>query len=328
MEKTTAPENSDMLNRAKLDETIAALYFEGYSRFGDLGLDLKAFNERVRNIVRKYLGLSPAADEALAFVRSLHGRDLYLTIACAQHGLGAPESGGGISAHEASIPWKTFEATYKGHIHNLARLFHHPGFIADDLADSVLADLFLPDRSGVSRIASYDGRSTLATWLRVVVFNRAINVHRSSNDSSPDPDILSKLEDLPALRNIDLAVRAARYGPALKDSIATACRGLTPRERLMLLWRYEHGLQLGQIARLLGIHQSNVTRQLEHTQSKLREEVIAILRQRHGLSHSAIEECLHDMVDNPVQNISLLGLIKLAQKPLTDDEGESSRSAR
>ena len=327
METTLTPGNSDMPNRAKLDESIAALYFEGYSRFGDLGLDPEAFNERARNIIRKYLGSSPPTDEALAFIRSLHGRDLYLTTACAQHGLGAPESTGKLSALQASIPWKTFEATYKGHIHNLARLFHHPGFIADDLADSVLADLFLPDRSGVSRIASYDGRSTLATWLRVVVFNRAINVHRSSNDSSPDPDILSKLEDLPALQNIDFAVRAARYGPALKDSIATACRGLTPLERLMLLWRYEHGLQLGQIAQLLGIHQSNVTRQLEHTQSKLREEVITILKRRHGLSHSAIQECLQDMVDNPVQNISLLGLIKLAQKPVADDEGES-RSMR
>jgi RNA polymerase sigma-70 factor len=311
-----------MSNTANLDEAIVALYSEGYSRFGDLGLGLKVFDERVRNIARKYLGSSPTTDEALAFISSLHGRDLYLTTACAQNGLGAQQSGGKISAQQASIPWKTFEATYKGHIHNLARLFHHPGFIADDLADSVLADLFLPDRSGVSRIASYDGRSTLATWLRVVVCNRAINVHRSSNDNSPDPDILAKLEDLPALQNIDFAVRAARYGPALKDSIATACRGLTPRERLMLLWRYEHELQLGQIARLLGIHQSNVTRQLEQTQSKLREKVISILAARHRLSRSAIQECLQDIVDNPAQNISLIGLIKLAQKPATDDESE------
>ena len=61
-----------------------------------------------------------------------------------------------------------------------------------------------------------------------------------------------ELPDEPALRNLELTVRAERYGTVLEDSMASACRGLTPRERLILLWRYEDGLQLGEIAKLLG----------------------------------------------------------------------------
>lgn len=78
----------------------------------------------------------------------------------------------------------------------------------------------------------------------------------------------------------------------------------------MVLWRYQDGLQLGQIARLLGIHQSNVTRQLIRLQGKLRDEVVAILRSAHGLSEQAIQECLEDIVENPRHEISILDFIK------------------
>jgi len=80
--------------------------------------------------------------------------------------------------------------------------FFRKGFIAHDLADNILADLFLPDRSGNSRIVSYDGRSSLSTWLRVVISNRAINAQRSSG-STQSVELLSDIPDEPALENID-----------------------------------------------------------------------------------------------------------------------------
>jgi DNA-binding CsgD family transcriptional regulator len=111
---------------------------------------------------------------------------------------------------------------------------------------------------------------------------------------------------------VEQALRARRYGPALEDSFAIACQILTPHQRLILLWRYEQGLQLRQIARLLGIHQCNVTRQLKKLQSKLRSEVIAILSSKHGLSPLAIQECLSDVVSNPRHSLSILDVIKKA----------------
>jgi DNA-binding CsgD family transcriptional regulator len=90
------------------------------------------------------------------------------------------------------------------------------------------------------------------------------------------------------------------------------CRGLTSRERLILLWRYEDDLQLGQIAQLLGIHQSNVTRQLDRLQSKVRDQVVSILSAQHGLSLAAIEECLNDVVEHP-QTVAILTFIKNEQ---------------
>ena len=304
-----------MLLNSELEPIINTGYSEGRVRFGDLGLDLSTYAGRIYSIVQKHLGAAPTPQAAVEFTANLHGSDLYLATACAQHSPGSPTGDQSApSCDHASTAWKTLEKTYKGFICDLVRFCYSSSFAAQDLADNVLADLYLPDRSGASRIASYDGRSSLSTWLRVVVCHRAINARRCSA-SVKNTDIECDILDAPALSSIELSLRAKRYSKVLSDSLELACSRLTPRERLILLWRYEDGLQLGQIARLLGIHQSNVTRQLERMQGKLRDEVIKILSQKHHLSRPAIKECIHDIIENPRHGISILDLIK--DRPLS-----------
>src|SRR5947209_14077832 len=307
-----------MLPPLHLDSVVSTAYLEGRSRFGDLGLELPAYAARLHSIVRKHLGLSPEPAEASAFVKSLHLDDLYLATACAQYSPGHNGNGGNGSADHASAAWKILETTYRGFVCDLVRFFYRPGFVSQDLADNIIADLFLPDRSGASRIASYDGRSSLSTWLRVIVCNRSINAQRCSANAK-STDIQPELPDEPALQSIEMTLRARRYRNALEDSLGCACRKLTPRERLILLWRYEDGLQLGQIAKLLGIHQSNVTRQLERMQSKLRDQVVAVLSTKHGLSRLAVKECLEDIIENPAHEVSILELIKSLEHSGPDD---------
>lgn len=305
--------------KVELESLIANAYSEGRTRFGELGLDMPSYANRINSIVKKHLGHSPQPGEVFNFVKSLHGRDLYLATACARYSPGAASNGDSTEAGEyAGTAWKTLESNYKNFVTDLVRFFYRPSFASQDLADNILADLFLPDRSGSSRIASYDGRSSLSTWLRVIVCNRAINAQRCSA-CAKSTDIQPEMPDAPALDNIELTIRARRYGHALEDSLACACRELTPRERLILLWRYEDGLQLGQIAKLLGIHQSNVTRQLERMQGKLRDDVVTVLSKKHGLSRSAIKECLEDVVENPRHNISILEFVKTLQRSSGDE---------
>jgi len=299
-----------MLMKSALEPIIANAYSDARMRFGDLGLELSAYAERIFSILHKHLGPSPSLNRAIEFVQQLNCRDLYLAAACAESGL-APDKRAHATADHCGMAWKVLETRYKGLILDLVRFYSRRSFAAEDLANNILTDLFLPDRFGRSRIASYDGRSSLATWLRVVVCNRAINARRCRIPENT-VELEPALPDKPALHNIELAVRAHRYGTILEDSLACACQGLTPRERLILLWRYQDGLQLGEIAQLLGIHQCNVTRQLERMQNKLRDDVTTILSGKHGLSQSAIHECLEDMVENPHHQIPVLDFVKRA----------------
>ncbi|HEX4604770.1 MAG TPA: sigma-70 family RNA polymerase sigma factor, partial [Candidatus Angelobacter sp.] len=205
---------------------------------------------------------------------------------------------------------------YKPFVRDLARFFSRQTFLASDLADNMLAELFLPDRSGNSRILSYDGRSSLCTWLRVVLSNRAINLRRGKAYARTD-DLEGSIPERTTFVNFDQMVRAARYRDRLTDAMKRALAQLASQERLLLLWRYEDGLQLGQIARLLGIHPSNVGRRLQRLHGKLRDRIVANLATQHGLSGPAIAECLLDMIENPYHDVSILEALQSAELDLT-----------
>jgi len=103
-------------------------------------------------------------------------------------------------------------------------------------------------------------------------------------------------------------LRGLRYEEMIEDSLRKSCNCLSDRERLLLLLRYDEELQVSQIARLLGVCPSTITRQLERVHGKLRENVVSALAANHNLQQAAIEECLTDLLDNPSH--SILALIK------------------
>jgi hypothetical protein len=148
----------------------------------------------------------------------------------------------------------------------------------------------------------------LATWLRVIVVNRAIN--QRNEQRMVNVESAMELPDLRALMNLESELHADRYQEALVDCLKTAFDSLTTRERLMLLWRYEENMQLGEIGKLLGIHQCNVTRQLEKLQARLCDAITCLLSSRHNLSPPAIAECLRGTAERPQLSISLVDLIK------------------
>ena len=268
-------------------------YSTGYCCHGDLRLGLEEFRAHLISVIEKHLGPDAPDSSAISFISNLHTNDLYLTVACAQH---------------SAIAWSRFMSLYKQYVNDLALFVSPTADAARELAASVLVDMFLPGRSGHSRIASYDGRSSLATWLRVIVSNRAINERVRICNSMEHIDSVPEIADASGVRNIEMALRADRYKCMIKDALKCACKGLTDRERLILLFRYDEELQVTQIARLIGVHPSTVTRQLERIQEKLRDKVIAILTSKYCLEQNAIEECLADITENPSH--SILNLIK------------------
>ena len=275
-------------------ETCAErLYQHGHSRHGDLKVRLKEFELQLRSIIQKSLGENTTSHDAIRIINSLHGDDLYLAFACAQHSPAA---------------WDRFTTNYRKYIHDLAAFASPVKSLASELAETILTDLFLPDRSGHSRIASYDGRSSLATWLRVVICHRAINERKQKVNGMTqlNEDLFEKADDR-ALLDLEMSLRTSRYQSLIKDSLEQACRMLTDRERLMLLLRYDNGLQLGHIGRILGLHQATITRQLERIQAKIREIVMSILTEKYRLGQAAVNECLAEIVENP--SYSLLALI-------------------
>jgi RNA polymerase sigma-70 factor, ECF subfamily len=264
------------------------VYRNGYYSHGDLQIISSEFKAHLWAIVEKYIEENATCNNVIRIINSLHGDDLYLAFACARH---SPQA------------WDCFTNSYRRYIYNLAAFVSPVKNVAYELAENILADLFLPDRSGRSRIASYDGRSSLATWLRVIICHRAINEQSRKFNNMAQLDDLCEKADEKAVRRVEMDLRSSRYRSLIRDSLEYACGELTDRERLLLLLRYEKGLRLGQIGRLFGLHQANITRQLGRVQSKIRQSFEAILTHKYKLDQAAIEECLSEIAENPAYSI-------------------------
>jgi RNA polymerase sigma-70 factor len=269
------------------------VYQSGCYFHGDLQIISREFKAHLWAIIEKYLEESATGNNIIRIFNSLHGNDLYLAFACAKH---SPQA------------WDRFTHSYRRYICNLATFVSPAKSMASELAENLFADLFLPDRSGRSRIASYDGRSSLATWLRVIICHRAINERARKCNNMTQLDDLCEKADEGAVRSIEMALRSSRYRLVIRNSLEHACGELTDRERLLLLLRYENGLQLGQIGRLFGLHQANITRQLGRVQAKIRQSFEWTLIHKYKLGQAAIDECLSEIAENPAY--SILALIK------------------
>jgi RNA polymerase sigma-70 factor len=245
-------------------------------------------------VIRKYLGDAPSADVWFGFVQELHTADLYLGTACAARDEHA---------------WQYLRAL---HLRRLTHVFRRLGFervSPYELADNLLTDMFLPDRSGQSRIGSYDGRSSLATWLRVIARHRHINEGLSPTSRACGLVDIPEPSDTCAAELLDAGIRRSRYAYIFARAFRRACGALSTEERQLLLWRFEEGLRLGEIARRVGIHQSNITRRIDRLCGALRSRIIAILEEDHGFTAAAIAECLVAAFDDSGAAPGALGIL-------------------
>ena len=245
-------------------EAIAAKEYERAKLIhGDLELGAIEYYGQLFSATQKVNCSSSKLADSVTALQSLNTTDLYLTTAC------------GYSKDSA---WRRFETLYGHYIKELVSYTCSSKHIAIEIRQSISAHLFLPDRSGHSRMFSYDGRSSLATWLRVIVVNRIINEGQRKCNASENVQPLDSLPDIAALVGIEHQLKYARYHNLLLAAVCKACRSLQPTEKDILLLRFDKQIQLGVIAKQLGVHQSTITRMIDRIVTRFRESILQNLR--------------------------------------------------
>jgi RNA polymerase sigma factor (sigma-70 family) len=271
-----------------LSSLAAQAFSDAHAIHGELDLRPERFESQLCLIIEKHLGSDAPVTNQLNLFRTLRTTDLYLTMACAQ---------------PTESAWRRFMVAYQKYINDVARFVSPTSGGARELAEDLLSDLFLPDGSGRSRIASFDGQQSLATWLRVIISRRAINNGLLKWNSFQRGDRASEIADRASIVRIEAAIRSHRYEGMLNQCLKLASESLTDRERLMLLMRYDDGLRLVEIAKALAVHPSGITRQFQHIHLKLQEKIVAILATNYHLGPEAIKECLLDVIENPAHSL-------------------------
>jgi RNA polymerase sigma factor (sigma-70 family) len=281
------------IRQVNIKESYESVYAAALEYHQGLELDLYKFITHLDSVINKYLGENASPDVAISFIKKLYINDFFLAVACAEY-------------IEAACD--RFYKNYKSYILKLAISVCPSNQAAEQLAGQVLGDLFLPDRSGRCRLASYEGRSSLAAWLHIVVSHRAFNERERKCNCLEPIDCVPEIADSKSVHSIEASLRASQYENMIWHSLNTACKLLEYRERLMLFFRYDQGLQVSQIARLFSVSPAKISRDLQWTYKKVLNYVEESLATEYGLQRIAIEECMADLRENP--SYSILSLIR------------------
>lgn len=191
--------------------------------------------------------------------------------------------------------WETFVRDYRPLLYRAADALDRSGG-AREVADSLYAELYgIRDGGGPrqSLFRYFQGRSSLATWLRAVLAQRYVDRVRVQRRTEPLVE--------------DTAGRAApppdpdrdRYVALVRAALARAVAQLDPRDRLRLASYYVQALTLAQIGRLLRESEASASRHLARTRRDIRMAVERQLREESRMTHDQVAACLASVVDDP-----------------------------
>lgn len=235
-----------------------------------------------------------------------HDKDLELARACARGD---------------ETAWDRFVAEYRPILYRSADAIDPSGG-ARELADSLYAELYgLKERDGrrQSLFAYFQGRSSLATWLRAILAQRYVDRIRGTR----------RLEELPddqVAPSSPPAVDHSRYAAGMKAALAAVVGALEPRDRLRLGCYYAQEMTLVQIGRLTHESEATVSRQLGKTRRAIRDSVERHLRDHHGFGDAEIRECFAAVVEDTGELD--LGALLGGRKNTADDRSKAGGASR
>jgi len=217
--------------------------------------------------------------DAVCFLDSIHAADLALAIGCRDGDADA---------------WRHLVSTYRAPVDAFARAVLGNSSRASEIADSLWADLYglrSSDGDRRSPLEHYGGRSSLLSWMRVVVTRLEADRWRATRRMEPLDDDRERNSSLTVNGTDSPDPYRAELLEALERSISAALNQLSPDDRLRLSYYYVQDLTLAQTAGLLGEHESSASRNLARARTAIRDCVTRTLRREYHFSDDQIDQC-------------------------------------
>lgn len=239
-------------------EALRALHARGREAWPDVDLDLAAFS----TMAARRLGEGPFDD--------IRAGDLYLAIACA-------------ASVDRAIA--DFDKHYLSGL-TLALVRHgHDAATAADTVQTIRMRFLVGEAGRVPRIAEYDGRGSLATWIRVAAVRTAISAYRKQRRETATDEV----DLVAAARSPELDVLRQRFGAQFEAVFRSTFETLTPRERTLLRYQVIDRLGIDRIAALDGVHRATAARWVAHAREALVEGVRRALQDRLHIGTEELE---------------------------------------
>jgi RNA polymerase sigma-70 factor, ECF subfamily len=242
---------------------------------GKLGLTAEQFAAILCEVTAKYLPHNATHSECRAFLMTLRVEELALARACAEG---------------CNAAWEIFLTRYREKLYQTALRIAREDSAARDLAESLYAELYgtaLRNGARVSKLASFTGRGSLEGWLRTVLAQEFVNRYRRTKR-------FVSLEEENE-EGVQFATPEPEPVPAadsrLEFATDAALAGLPSEDRFVLASYYLDGRTLAEVARMLEVHESTISRKVDKLAKLLRKKILSGLMQR-GMGRRQAEEAL------------------------------------
>lgn len=251
------------------------------------GWNPEALAVLLTEIEARYLPAGASRQQKQQFRDRLHWDDLLLARACARGDAAA---------------WEEFCHKYQPGLRSSARAMTRDAVRGEELADGLIGDLFglrLRDGERCSKLKSYMGLGSLEGWLRALLAQAHVDEWRQRrrwtglDESEPLQTLVTFPHPAPASFEPGAEESSAAIGlrQQLEGAIESVLRSLDAAGRLLLNLYFLDGQTLAQIAGLLGVHESTVSRRLERQIGRLRKQLRRELA-RQGLRPDATEAAM------------------------------------
>jgi RNA polymerase sigma-70 factor (ECF subfamily) len=188
------------------------------------------------------------------------------------------------------IAWEVFLTRYREKLFSAAHTIVQGDANARELADSLYADLYgtrTSDGRRISKLNSFTGRGSLEGWLRAVLAQECVNRYRReqrlvSLEEQSDAGVQFEAETADPSQAID---------PRLAEATDRALDGLAPEDKFILVNYYLDDRTLAETARLLGVHESTISRKVEKITAAVRKSILSGLLKR-GMSRKEAEQSM------------------------------------
>jgi RNA polymerase sigma-70 factor (ECF subfamily) len=239
------------------------------------GLTRQAFAGVLQEVATQYLPAAAGSAEVLDFLTHLRVEDLALARACA---LG----------NEAA--WEVFLIRYREKLFSAAHSIVEGDANARELADSLYADLYgtrTVEGRRISKLNSFTGRGSLEGWLRAVMAQEYINRFRRGQRLVS----LEEQAEAGAQFEAETPDPTEAVDARLREATDQALGSLAVEDKFILANYYLDDRTLAEIARLLGVHESTISRKLEKITAATRKAILAGLMKR-GMHRKEAEQTM------------------------------------
>jgi RNA polymerase sigma-70 factor (ECF subfamily) len=255
-------------------ESLVGELFErsGAARYG---MPREEFDRVLEAIAGKYVPPGAGPQQARELLAGLRIEELVLARACAA----------------GSEPaWQEFLARFREKLYEAGLGITKDDAAARELADSLYADLYgtaTRDGRRVCKLEFYTGRGSLEGWLRTVLAQEYVNRYRTQRRlvSLDEKNEAGVQFAAPAAENV------AAVDPRVEAATDEALAELSADDRFILAAYFLDGRTLAEVARMLRVHESTVSRKVEKITTALRKRIRNGLTTR-GMSKRQADEAL------------------------------------